>query len=142
MVSVVVKMNKILTFLILYIVFADVALIIIFVFKTKREVNPEKYLKSLGYEIEYISEKEVNIPEHFGCGLKKYNELQKKQGFNLEKYSGKNCVQKQFYVTSNKSKKKSEKYIANVLIYKNKLIGGDLHSLNYEQEPQKLNSAK
>lgn len=142
MVSIVVKMNKILTFLILSIVFAAVALIVVFMFKTKREVNPEKYLKSLGYEIEYISEKEVNIPEHFGDGLKKYNELQKKQGFNLEKYSGKSCIQKQFYVTSNKSKKKSEKYIANVLTYKNKLIGGDLHSLNYEQEPQKLNSAK
>ena len=142
MVSVVVKMNKILTSLILAIVFAAIALIVVFMLKTKKEIEPEKYLKSLGYEIEYISEKEVNIPENFGDGLKKYNELQKKQGFNLEKYSGKSCVQKQFYVTSNKSKKKSEKYVANVLTYKNKLIGGDLHSLNYEQEPKELNSAK
>ena len=36
-----------------------------------------------------------------------------------------------------------EKYVANIITYKNKLIGGDLHSLYYkEQKPLKLKSIK
>ena len=140
MVSLVVKMNKILTFIILSIVVASTVLILIFIIKPKSKLAPEEYLKSLGYEIEYINEKVVNIPEHFGDGLKEYNNFQKGQGFNLEKYKGKDCVQKQYYVTSKKIY--PEKYVANLIIYKNKLIGGDLHSLYYKQKLLKLKSLK
>ncbi len=139
MVSLIIKVNKILTFLILAIVFSAITLIVVFNFKT-RNIVPEKYLKSLGYDIEYIDEKQFNIPKNFGEGLKEYNILQKEQGFNLERYKGKECVQKQYYVTSKKIY--PEKYIANVLTYKNKLIGGDLHSLYYKQKPLKLKSIK
>lgn len=139
MVSLIIKVNKILTFLILAIVFSAITLIVVFNFKT-RNIVPEKYLKSLGYDIEYIDEKQFNIPKNFGEGLKEYNILQKEQGFNLEKYKGKECVQKQYYVTSKKIY--PEKYVANVLTYKNKLIGGDLHSLYYKQKPLKLKSIK
>ena len=140
MVSLIIKVNKILTFLILTIVFFAVILIGIFNFKT-RNIIPEKYLKSLGYEIEFIDEKQFNIPKNFGEGLKEYNTLQKEQGFNLEKYKGKECVQKQYYVTSKKIY--PEKYVANILTYKNKLIGGDLHSLYHnKQKPLKLKSIK
>lgn len=130
MISLVVRMNKILTFFILLIVFFSISLIVVFNVKFKNNVTAEKYLKSLGYEIEYINSKEVNIPENFGEGLKKYNNLQKKQGFNLEKYRGKSCTQKQYYITSKKTY--PEKYVANVLVYKNKLIGGDLHGVYYK----------
>ncbi len=136
MVSIVVKMNRILMFLILTIVFCSIVLIIIFGVQLKSATTPEKYLKSLGYDIEYIDEKQVNIPENFGEGLKEYNILQKKQGFNLEKYRGKECVQKQYYVTSKKVYPK--KYVANVLSHKNKLIGGDLHSPYYGEKLLKL----
>ena len=140
MVSLIIRVNKILTFLILTIVFLAISLIIVFNFKTKN-IIPEKYLKSMGYEIEYIDEKVVNIPNNFGEGLKEYNLLQKSQGFNLERYRGKECVQKQYYVTSKKIY--PEKYVANIITYKNKLIGGDLHSLYYkEQKPLKLKSIK
>ena len=80
MVSLIIKVNKILTFLILTIVFLAVAIIIVFNFKTKN-IIPEKYLKSMGYEIEYIDEKVVNIPNNFGEGLKiisRYRERAKK----------------------------------------------------------------
>ena len=140
MVSFVVKINRIIMFLISFIIVICVFLLAVFSFRLKKETNPERYLKSLGYEIEYISEKEVQIPEKFGEGLKEYNKLQKKQGFNLEKFSGKSCVQKQFYVSSKKSY--PEKYIANMFTYKNKLIGGDLHSLYYKQKPLLLKSIR
>ena len=142
MVSLVVKINRILTFLIFFIVLAAIFLIVVFNVKFKNNVTAEKYLKSLGYEIEYINSKEVNIPENFGEGLKKYNNLQKQQGFNLEKYRGKSCIQKQYCVTSKKAYPK--KYIANVLVYKNKLIGGDLHGVYYNEQnsPLKLKSIK
>lgn len=140
MVSVVVKMNRILTFLILAVVSCSIFLIIVFGLQIKNLTTPEKYFNSLGYEIEYINEKQVNIPESFGDGLKEYNKLQKKQGFNLERYRGKECVQKQFYVTSKKIS--PEKYVANVLTYKNKLIGGDLHSPYYGQKLLTLKSIK
>ena len=138
MISLVVRMNKILTFFILLIVFFSISLIVVFNVKFKNNVTAEKYLKSLGYEIEYINSKEVNIPENFGEGLKKYNNLQKQQGFNLEKYRGKSCTQKQYYITSKKTY--PEKYVANVLVYKNKLIGGDLHGVYYKNQPLKLKS--
>lgn len=138
MVSLVVKLNRIFTFFILFIVFVSISLIVVFNVKFKNNVTAEKYLKSLGYEIEYINSKEVNIPENFGEGLKKYNSLQKQQGFNLEKYRGKSCIQKQYCVTSKKTY--PEKYIANVLVYKNKLIGGDLHEVYYNQKLLKLKS--
>ncbi len=140
MVSFVFKMNKILTFIILSIVVISTILILVFVIRSKNELSPEQYLKSLGYEIEYITEKSVNIPENFGDGLKEYNNFQKTQGFNLEKYKGKDCVQKQYYITS--SKIYPEKYVANLIVYKNKLIGGDLHSLYYKQKLLKLKSLK
>lgn len=140
MVSFVVKINRILMFLISFIVFVCISLLIVFLIRNKKEIEPEKYLKSLGYEIEYIDEKEVHIPKKFGEGLKEYNKLQKKQGFNLEKFSDKNCVQKQFYVTSKKTY--PEKYIANIFTYKNKLIGGDLHPLYYSKKLLDLKSIK
>ena len=137
MVSVVVKMNRILMFLISLIIISSITLIVILFFKKRQGPNPEKYLKSVGYEIEYIDEKVVNIPDNFGEGLKEYNKLQKKQGFDLERYRGKSCVQKQFYVTS---KKNSKKHIANVITYNNRLIGGDVQSLYYKQTPMELKS--
>ena len=140
MVSIIVKMNKILTFLILAIVSFSVVLLVMFSLKAKNNIDPEQYLKSFGYEIELIGEKQVNIPKNFSDGLKEYNKLQKSQGFNLQKYKGKECIQKQYYVTSKKIS--PEKYIANLITYKNKLIGGDLHSKYYKQQPLKLNSIK
>lgn len=143
MVSLVVKLNKILTFLVLTIAFLAIFLLVIFKIKSKDNLSPENYLKSLGYEIELIDEKQVNIPKKFGEGLKEYNELQLQQGFDLKKYSGKDCIQKQYYVTSKKVR--PEKYVANVIVYKNKVIAGDLHSKYYDkkqQKPLKLTSIK
>lgn len=138
MVSIVVKINKILTFFILLIVLISMFFIGIFMFKGKKEEDPEKFLKSLGYTIEFIDEQEINLPENFGEGLEKYNRLQKRQGFDLEKYAGKNCLHKKYYVSSKKIY--PEKYVANILTYENKLIGGDLHSQYYKQKLLKLKS--
>ena len=64
--------------------------------------------------------------------------LQAKESFDLEKYAGKNCLHKKYYVSSKKIY--PEKYVANILTYENKLIGGDLHSQYYKQKLLKLKS--
>ena len=55
-----------------------------------------------------------------------YNEIQKSQGLNLEKYKGKDVIRFTFKV-KNYTNSEGDVY-ANVLVYKKKVIGGDLCS--------------
>ena len=49
-----------------------------------------EYLRSYGWEVEKEAEaiEEIVIPEEFSEVFQKYNELQKEQGFDLEKQKG------------------------------------------------------
>ncbi|MBR5543711.1 MAG: DUF4830 domain-containing protein [Oscillospiraceae bacterium] len=69
---------------------------------------------------------EVRIPEKFDGVYSEYNEIQKKQGLDLEKYSGKRVMRYTYRVTNHPSKE--ENVIANIIIYKDKLIAGDICS--------------
>lgn len=84
------------------------------------------FLDSLGYNVSSVPvySDEVVIPEVFDSVYQKYNELQKSQGLNLEKYRGK-TVMRYTYAEENS---KDTRYVT-LLIYKNRVIGCDVTTL-------------
>ncbi len=89
-------------------------------------------LKQLGWEVQEdpVEFREITIPEEFDPIYSEYNELQKKQGLNLEKFAGKRVMKYSYVVLNHPSGE--ENVVATLLIYKNKLIGGDVASANRE----------
>lgn len=132
------KINKLILYLTLFVVSIVTISMFTIISKQNNNLTPEQYLKSLKYDIEYVNETEIIIPQTFNQVLKEYNKLQKEQGFDLSKYGGKKCIKKRFVISSPKNK--SQKYIADMIVYEEKLIGGHIHTQIYNQPPMKINS--
>ena len=132
------KINKIIMYLTLVVILIVTMLMFTVISKQNNNLTPEQYLKNLKYDIEYIDEIEIIIPQTFNQILKEYNTLQKEQGFDLSKYRGKKCTKKRFVISSPKNK--SQKYIADMIVHEEKLIGGHIHTQIYNQSPMKINS--
>lgn len=94
--------------------------------KTADDMN--SFIKSLGWEVEKnpIEIVEVNIPKEFNNVYLKYNELQRSQNLNLEKYKGK-IAKRYTYIVTNYPNTNETVYL-NIIIYKNKIIAGDICS--------------
>lgn len=87
-----------------------------------------EFLASLGWEVDASSEtaKEIVLPETLGGVLAEYNELQKQQGYDLSLYCGEVCESYTYVLTSYPSGETG--VIAQLFIYKGRVIGGDIHS--------------
>jgi len=87
-----------------------------------------EFLASLGWEVDASSEtaKEIVLPETLGGVLAEYNELQKQQGYDLSQYCGEVCESYTYVLTSYPSGETG--VIAQLFIYKGRVIGGDIHS--------------
>ncbi len=85
------------------------------------------FLKQYGWEVDPEARdiKQVTIPVKFDTLYEKYNDLQLKEGLDLEKYKGK-TVKKYTYLVNNHNYEGV--VFANLLIYKNRVIGGDICS--------------
>lgn len=86
------------------------------------------FLRQFGWEAdpEAIENVEALIPKEFDAVYLKYNEIQKAQSLDLSKYKNK-TVQRYTYKIKNYAGYTGEVY-ANLLIYKNNVIGGDICS--------------
>lgn len=86
-----------------------------------------EYLASCGYTVspEPLRTQEVLIPKEFTEVYDQYNSLQQSQGFDLLKYRGKKVMQ-YVYAIENWPEENSDPVYATLLVYKNKLIGGDI----------------
>lgn len=86
------------------------------------------YLKTFGWEVseEPCEIVEVAIPTQFGDVYTEYNKIQKKQGFDLEPYAGRRV--KRFTYTVTNYPGQTENIRANLLIYQEEIIGGDICS--------------
>ncbi|MBQ4066446.1 MAG: DUF4830 domain-containing protein, partial [Clostridia bacterium] len=86
------------------------------------------FLRQFGWEVgdACVEEVEVQIPADFDKILNAYNEIQKSQGLDLSKYKGK-TVQRYTYEIKNYPDYDGTVY-ANIIIYKNRVIGGDVYS--------------
>ncbi len=96
--------------------------------KIKTEEDRIAFLTQFGWETAEtpLEQTDVTVPTEFDKILKSYNEVQKQQGLDLTKYKGK-TVTRYTYEIKNYPGYDGKVY-ANVLIYKNRVIGGDICS--------------
>ena len=85
-----------------------------------------KFLTDLGWEVTPSPTEtgEVRIPKAGDEVFDRYNELQRSQGYDLTKYAGKK-VMRYVYQINNFPEAKEPVY-ATVLVYKDRIIGGDV----------------
>lgn len=96
--------------------------------KIKSSGDRIEFLRQFGWEVESepVEIAEVTVPEEFDKVYQSYNELQKKQGFDLTKYAKKN-VDRYTYRITNYDGYEGE-VLVSILVHKNKVIGGDVCS--------------
>ena len=84
------------------------------------------FLKSFGWEVAAspVESNQVRIPEEASAVYQRYNKLQQSQGFDLTDYAGKQVMR--FVYKVNNYPGATEPVYATVLIYKNRVIGGDI----------------
>lgn len=84
------------------------------------------YLKTLGWEVHAAPAEsgQVRIPKESSEVYDRYNDLQKAQGFDLTRFAGKTVDRYVYKVTNYPNA--TEPVYATLLIYKNKVIGGDI----------------
>ena len=68
---------------------------------------------------------EVSIPREFDGIFTAYNDMQKTQGLDLEKYAGKICQHYRYEIENYDS---ADTVYANLLVYRGRVIGGDISS--------------
>ncbi|MBE6550601.1 MAG: DUF4830 domain-containing protein [Ruminococcaceae bacterium] len=118
--------------------------------KTQKEFSGIKtgadrisFLQSYGWNVEEeaFEVAQVVIPNEFDSVYSRYNELQKGEGLDLSKYKGK-TVKRYTYIVKNYDYNGT--VYANILVYKDKVIGGDIcsadsngfiHGLTRENSP-------
>ena len=96
--------------------------------KIKTEDARIEFLSQFGWEVSEnaTEEVEIQIPADFDKVMSSYNDIQKSQGLDLSKYKGK-TVQRYTYEVKNYPDYDGTVY-ANIIIYKNRVIGGDICS--------------
>ena len=99
----------------------------------KTEDERQSFISSLGWEIPPAPEEvsEVTIPKKFDEIYERYNELQLSQGLDLKRYRGKDC-ERYIYRVLNFPGSDNIEVMLNLLVYKGKIIGGDVCSLGLD----------
>ena len=89
-----------------------------------------EYLSTLGYGVkkEPVSKVSERLPKVMDAVTESYNDLQRSQGFDLSRYSGKKVTSYTYEVSSlpDGTKMGNEKYLATLIVYKNKVVAADL----------------
>ena len=105
--------------------------------KVKSADDAAGFLSQFGWVVDAgsVESAQVTIPAEFDKIFAGYNEMQKAQGLDLAKYKKKEVTRYTFRVT-NYQNDEGEPYdgvvYANVLVYRNRVIGGDICSANVE----------
>jgi len=96
--------------------------------KVKNEDDAENFLAQFGWTVDAtpVEIKQVTIPSEFDKIFSAYNEIQKEQGLNLLKYKNKKITRYTFEVKNYDGYE--GRVLANVLVYRNKVVGGDICS--------------
>jgi hypothetical protein len=96
--------------------------------KIKSAADAAEFLSQFGWEVNAtpVEETDVTIPSEFDRIFTSYNEIQKQQGLDLSKYKHKTVTRYTFELTNYDDY--NGKVYANVLVYRNRVIGGDICS--------------
>ena len=86
------------------------------------------YLQALGWAADPATEtmQEIVIPRVFSGVFSDYNTLQKQQGFDLSIYAGETCSVYTYRVMNYAGT--SDTVLAQLFVYRNRVIGGDIHA--------------
>ncbi len=97
----------------------------------KTEEDRQGFFKQFDYEIEETPLEVVNvtIPELFDSVYEAYNDIQRAQGLNLNKYKGKDAVR---YTYKVRNYDYEGTVLATIIVYKDKIIAGDVCSADGE----------
>ena len=93
-----------------------------------------EFLRAYGWEVESqpAETKEVQIPSPFDSVYEQYNALQREQGFDLSPYRGRTVKVESYRVLNYPEyEDESDMIHATVIIYKEKIIGGDISSVEF-----------
>lgn len=87
-----------------------------------------EFLSQFGWEVkaEPVDTAEVVIPAEFDKIFTGYNEIQKRQGLDLSDYKKKKVMRYTYEITNYEGA--SGTVYANVIVYRNRVIGGDVCS--------------
>lgn len=90
------------------------------------------FLADCGWTVDADSEQVqvIHIPEAFPPVYEDYNELQLQQGWDLHDYAGRDCDLYTYEVTNWPDE--SQNVLANLYVYRGRVIGGDVHSTNLD----------
>lgn len=96
--------------------------------KVKSAPDAVNFLAQFGWTVDGGNPEsaKVTIPAEFDKVFAAYNEIQKAQGLDLSKYKKKELTRYTFEVTNYKGY--DGKVLANVLVYRGKVVGGDICS--------------
>lgn len=96
--------------------------------KIKTNDDRIKFLEQFGWTVENepVEEAEITIPGDFDKVMQSYNELQKLQGLDLSKYRKKDMMRYTYKITNYPDYNGT--VYANIIIYKNRVIAGDICS--------------
>lgn len=96
--------------------------------KIKTSEDRREFLEQFGWKTEdtEIESVKVKLPAEFDKIMTEYNELQKSQGLDLQKHKGRE-VERYTYIVTNYPDYSGTVY-ANVIVYRNRVIGGDICS--------------
>lgn len=96
--------------------------------KIKTNDDRIDFLEQFGWTVQenVIEEKKVSIPSEFDKIMLSYNEFQRDMGLDLAKYKGKEVMRYTYEVTNYPDY--DGRVYANLLVYRNKVIGGDICS--------------
>ena len=100
--------------------------------KVKNVEDVKDFLKQFNFECakDAVEVTEITLPSQFDGVLYDYNEIQKRQGLDLSHYKGKKLTRYTLEIT-NYPEYKGTVY-ANVITYKNKVVGGDICSADLD----------
>ncbi len=96
--------------------------------KIKTNEDRIAFLSQFGWEVEEkaVETEQITVPDEFDKVYESYNTLQKKQGLDLSDYKRRDVTRYTYKVTNYPDYGKD--VYANVIVYKNKVIGGDICS--------------
>lgn len=96
--------------------------------KIRTADDVSKFLSQFGWQTDEkpVEVQTVTIPAEFDKVFSAYNELQKEQGLNLTRYRKKEVTRYTFRITNYEGYEGT--VYANVLVYRNRVIGGDVCS--------------
>ena len=96
--------------------------------KVKTSADASNFLAQFGWTVDggNVKSAKVTIPSEFDKVFAQYNEIQRAQGLDLSKYKRKELTRYTFEVTNYPNYE--GKVYANVLVYRNKVVAGDICS--------------